>query len=185
MRELFSEGGAPFSAKLLRSLRRRPTEGMVESKKRGRRKETSAGCNLSCRIRFKIIDPPGGWRIASHYFRVIAPSSWCRPEENKNSEITCSRWKIWQPRRSELRRWRECQGCGMEQGKDSTSAEWAFRSCNSPEFARKHIVWLLAQLTARDFLCYCLSPRPQELRGYSNSKNALSILFTVKNIILN
>nr|KAF7415524.1 hypothetical protein H0235_012116 [Vespula pensylvanica] len=31
-------------------------------------KEPSVGCNLSCRIRFKIIDPPGGWRIASHYF---------------------------------------------------------------------------------------------------------------------
>lgn len=30
------------------------------------------GCNLSCRIRFKIIDPPGEWRIASRYLRVIA-----------------------------------------------------------------------------------------------------------------
>lgn len=34
----------------------------------GEAKEPSVGCNLSCRIRFKIIDPPGGWRIASHYF---------------------------------------------------------------------------------------------------------------------
>ena len=71
---------------LLLSLPHGVKSSAIEEDQEGERR-LSAGCNLSCRIRFKIIDPRG-WRreMASRYFRT----RWWRlvpigHEENKNS----------------------------------------------------------------------------------------------------